>query len=57
MKIIFSKNMDFQLSKDVPTMFRKCLEQILWSDVVWSKIEKIAVFAIFCQNSSSYLGA
>ena len=56
MKIIFLKNVDFQLAKD-PTMFRKFLEQILWSDVVWSKMEKIAVFAIFGQNSSSYLGA
>ena len=47
MKIIFLENMDFQLSKDVPTMFRSFLEQILGSDVVWSKIEKIEFLAIF----------
>ena len=56
MKLFFSKNMEFQLFKDVPTIYRKVLEQILWSDVVWSKMEKIAVFAIFGQNSSNYLG-
>ena len=56
MKIIFSKNMDSQLSKDVPTMFQTFLEQILGSDVVWSKMTKHAIFAIFGQNSSSYFG-
>ena len=56
MKMIFSENMDFQLSKDVTTILKKFLEQILWFDVVWSKMAKSAVFAFFCQKSSSYLG-
>ena len=55
-KNISSKNMDFQLSKDVPTIFQSFLEQILGSDVVWSKMAKTAIFAIFGQNTSSYLG-
>jgi len=46
MKIIFSENMDSQLSKDVPTMFRLFLEQITASDVVWSKIEKVAIWRL-----------
>ena len=56
MKIIFSKNVDFQLSKDVPTMFQTFLEQILGSDVVWSKIAKNGIFAIFGKNSYIFLG-
>ena len=50
MKIIFSKNMDSQLSKGVPTIFRSFLERILASDVVWSKIAKIAILACFGEN-------
>ena len=56
MKSIFLKNMDSQLSKDVPTIFRSFLEQILDSDVVWSKMAKLVIFADFGQNSSNYLG-
>ena len=56
MKIIFMENMESQLSKDVPTMFRSYLEQILACDVVWSKSAKITIFAIFGQNSSNYFG-
>ena len=56
MKIIFSENMDSQLSKDVPTMFQSFLEQILGPDVVWSKMTKHAIFATFSAISSSYLG-
>ena len=57
MKIIFSKNMDFQLSKDVPTMFQSFLERILGFDVVWSISAKSAIFKIFRPNSSNYLGS
>ena len=56
MKIIFSENMESQLSKDVPTIFRSFLEQIVASDVGWSKMVKLAIFAVFGQNSSNYLG-
>ena len=56
MKIIFSKNMDSQLSKGVPTIFRSFLERILASDVVWSKIAKVAILAGFGENSRNYLG-
>ena len=56
MKIIFSKNMDSQLSKNVPTIFRSFLERILSSDVVWSKIAKIAILAGFGENSRNYFG-
>ena len=45
--------MDSQLSKGVPTMFGSFLEQILASDVVWSKIGKAAVFFDF---SSKLIG-
>ena len=48
--------MDSQLSKDVPTIFRSFLEQILDSDVVWSKMAKLAIFAVFGENSSNFLG-
>ena len=44
MRIIFSQNMEFRLSKDVPTMSQTFLEQILGSDVVWSKIAKIVIW-------------
>ena len=56
MKHIFSQNVDFQLSKDVPTMFQTFLEQILGSDVVRSKIAKSVIFAIFGKNSYIFLG-
>ena len=56
MKITFSQNMEFQLSKDVPTMSQTFLEQILGSDVVWSKMAKNVIFAIFGRNLSIYLG-
>ena len=48
--------MESQLSKDVPTIFRSFLEQIVASDVVWSKMAKLAIFAVFGDNSSNYLG-
>ena len=48
--------MESQLSKDVPTIFRSFLEQIVASDVNWSKMAKLAIFAVFGQNSSKYLG-
>ena len=48
--------MDSQLSKDVPTIFRSFLEQILDSDIVSSKMEKLAIFAVLGENSSNYLG-
>ena len=56
MKFNFLQNVDLQLSKDVPTMFQTLLEQILGSDVVWSKMTKNDILAIFGDNSSSYLG-
>ena len=56
MKITFLKNMDSQLFKDVPTVFERFLEQILGFDVIWSKLAEIAIFAVFGQNSLSYLG-
>ena len=34
-KIIFSATMDPELSNDVPTMFRSCLERILRTGEVW----------------------
>ena len=34
-KIIFSSTMDPELSNDVPTMFRSCLERILRTGEVW----------------------
>ena len=42
--------MDSQLSKNVPTIFRSFLERISSSDVVWSKIAKIAILACFDEN-------
>ena len=56
MKFNFSQNVDLQLSKDVPTMFQTLLEQILGSDVIWLKMAKNVILAIFGNNSSSYLG-
>ena len=56
LKNIFSQNVDFQLSKDVPIMFQTFLEQILGSGVVRSKMAKNVIFAIFRKNSSIYLG-
>ena len=47
MKMIFSKNIDSQLSKDVPIVFKTFLEHILGFDVIWSKKAKIAILAIF----------
>ena len=51
MKIfIFSKTMDCKLSKDVPTVFKTFLEQILCFDEVWSHMAKSAISAIFGEN-------
>ena len=46
-KIIFLENMDSQLCKDVPTIFRSFLEQIVASDVVRSIMAKLGIFAVF----------
>ena len=48
--------MESQLSKDVPIILRSFLEQIVASDIVWAKMAKLAIFAVFGQNSSNYFG-
>ena len=50
MKIIFSKNMESQLSKDVPTIFRSFPEQIVASDEVWSKMAKLAILQFLAKT-------
>ena len=47
---IFSKTIEFKLSKDVLTVFKTFLEQILCFDEVWSHMAKSAIFAIFGEN-------
>ena len=39
-----------KLTKDVPTVFKTFLEQILCFDEVWSHMAKSAIFAIFGEN-------
>ena len=46
----FSKTMEFELSKDVPTVFKTFLEQILCFDEVWSHMAKGAILVIFGEN-------
>ena len=49
----FSKTMEFKLSKDVPTVFKTFLEQILCFDEVWSHMAKSAILAIFGENDGA----
>ena len=42
--------MEFKLSKDVPTVFKTHLEQILCFDEVWSQSAKSAILAVFAEN-------
>ena len=46
----FLKTMEFKLSKDVPTVFKTFLEQILCFGEVWSTLAKSAILAIFGEN-------
>ena len=46
-KNIFSKNMDRKLSKDVPTILRTFLDQILRFGELWLRSAKNAILAIF----------
>ena len=47
MQIIFLENMDLELSKDVPGMFKSFLERILSFFQIWWKSEKSGLLAIF----------
>ena len=49
-KIIFSATMDPELSNDVPTMFRSCLERILRTGEVWVQITQKCNFGHFGEN-------
>ena len=45
-KVSFSAIMESELSNDVPTMFRSCLDRILRTGEVWSKSLKSVILAI-----------
>ena len=57
MKIIFWETMAFKLSNEAPTMSKTLLEHILSIFELWSTSAKNAIFAIFGENSPSYLGS